>query len=216
MIVSVTGLVGAYYRVTWLLWLYLAVMFLLILLLFCFFVFAFVVTNKDAAQVASSRGYKEYTLGDFSNWLQKRVEKSSIWNKIKSCLQDAKACKSLANDLVSQVAEQFYKKNLSPIQSGCCKPPTSCVFVYVNATYWTSTTSNLTDVECSRNNRRDERMGMDMRGIFLTFSFGQGAHCCTMNCFYFTFPFFSFFVVSAKRGTDIHCIGSRASYSCSV
>ncbi|GLJ10808.1 hypothetical protein SUGI_0135500 [Cryptomeria japonica] len=71
-------------------------MFLLILLLFCFTVFAFVVTNKGAAQVVSDRGYKEYKLGDYSNWLQKRTEKRSKWNKIKSCLQDAKLCKSLA------------------------------------------------------------------------------------------------------------------------
>ncbi|XP_059069502.1 tetraspanin-8-like [Cryptomeria japonica] len=150
LIVSLPGSVGACYRVTWLLWLYLVVVFLLILLLFCFTVFVFVVTNKGAAQVVSDRGYKEYKLGDYSNWLQKRTEKSSKWNKIKSCLQDAKVCKSLANDSVNQVAEQFCKKNLSPLQSGCCKPPTSCGFVHVNATCWTTTACNLTDVDCSR------------------------------------------------------------------
>jgi len=159
MIVSLAGLVGACCRVTWLLWVYLAVMFLLILLLFCFTVFAFVVTNKGAGQVVSGRGYKEYRLGDYSNWLQKRVEKGSHWNKIKSCLQDAKVCKSLADDSVNEVAEQFYRKNLSPIQSGCCKPPTSCGFTYVNATYWTSTTSNSTstDMDCKTwSNEQDQ------------------------------------------------------------
>lgn len=116
MVVSLAGLVGACCRVSWLLWLYSATMFLLILLLLCFTVFAFVITNKGAGKVVSGRGYKEYRLGDYSNWLQKRVEKSSNWNKIKSCLQDAKVCKSLADGSVNEAAEEFYRKNLSPTQ----------------------------------------------------------------------------------------------------
>ncbi|GLJ14755.1 hypothetical protein SUGI_0239240 [Cryptomeria japonica] len=157
MLVSLAGLVGACCRVTWLLWLYLAAMFVLILLLFCFTVFAFVVTNKGAGQVVSGKGYKEYRLGDYSHWLQKRMEKSGNWNKIKSCLQDAKVCKKLSDDSVGKVAEQFYSDNLSPIQSGCCKPPSSCNFVYVNATYWTSTAGNLKDMDCSRwSNEQDQ------------------------------------------------------------
>ncbi|GLJ14765.1 hypothetical protein SUGI_0239470 [Cryptomeria japonica] len=152
LIVSLVGFVGACCRVTWLLWLYSAVMFLLILLLFCFTVFAFVITNKGAGRVVSGRGYKEYQLGDYSNWLQNRVNKSSNWNKIKSCLQDAKVCKSLADDSANEAAEQFYKRNLSPTQSGCCKPPASCNFVYGNATYWTpsTTSSTTTDTDCNK------------------------------------------------------------------
>ncbi|GLJ14764.1 hypothetical protein SUGI_0239460 [Cryptomeria japonica] len=108
-------------------------------------------------QAVWGRGYKEYRLGDYSNWLQKRVTKTSNWNKIKSRLPDTKVCNKLAYDSVGQVAEEFYQNKLSPIQSGCCKPPSSCSFVYVNATYWTSTAGNFTDMECNKwSNDEDE------------------------------------------------------------
>ncbi|XP_020259160.1 tetraspanin-8-like [Asparagus officinalis] len=92
LVVSLCGLVGTYYRNYLLLWIYLLVMFLLILLLFCFTVFAFVVTSKGASEVVSGRGYKEYRLRDYSNWLQKWVESSKNWWKIRSYLVDSKVC----------------------------------------------------------------------------------------------------------------------------
>jgi hypothetical protein len=114
MVVSIAGLVGACCRVTWLLWVYLLAMFVLILVLFCFTVFAFVVTNKGAGEAVSGRGYKEYRLGDYSNWLQNRVQSTKNWNKIRSCLQDSKVCKSLQDD--SKTWQQFISSDLSPIQ----------------------------------------------------------------------------------------------------
>lgn len=119
MVVSLAGLIGACCRVSWLLWVYLLVMFLLIVLLFCFTIFAFVVTNKGAGEVLSGKGYKEYRLGDYSNWLQKRVNNTKNWNRIKSCLQDGKVCQSLSQDKVGETVQQFYAEQLSPIQVWC-------------------------------------------------------------------------------------------------
>ncbi|URD74893.1 Tetraspanin family [Musa troglodytarum] len=135
LLVSLAGVVGACCRNSCLLWLYLLVMFILIILLFCFTVFAFVVTNKGAGEAVSGRGFKEYRLGDYSNWLQKRVDSDKNWRRIKSCLQDGKVCRSLQEK--NQTWDQFVNYNLSPIQSGCCKPPTACNFSYVNETFWT-------------------------------------------------------------------------------
>jgi hypothetical protein len=67
-------------------------------------------------EVVSNRGYKEYRLGDYSNWLQKRVENTANWKRIRSCIIDAKVCKSLADESVNKAADAFYKENLSPIQ----------------------------------------------------------------------------------------------------
>ncbi|KAK7388431.1 hypothetical protein VNO78_23247 [Psophocarpus tetragonolobus] len=138
MVVSIAGLVGACCRVSWLLWLYLLVMFVLIVLLFAFTIFAFVVTNKGAGEVVSNRGYKEYRLGDYSNWLQKRVNNSNTWNRIKSCLQSGKICNDFQSKFLNDTTvNQFYAENLSALQSGCCKPAEECGFTYVNSTTWT-------------------------------------------------------------------------------
>ncbi|XAR66700.1 hypothetical protein NMG60_11013013 [Bertholletia excelsa] len=149
MVVSLAGLIGACCRVSWLLWLYLLVMFLLIVLLFCFTIFAFVVTNKGAGEALSGRGYKEYKLGDYSNWLQKRVNSTKNWNKIRSCLKDSKVCNSLIDDGLTTNVDEFYQKHLSSVQSGCCKPSDDCNFSFVNATNWTPTTnSSYTNPDC--------------------------------------------------------------------
>ncbi|MCL7028188.1 hypothetical protein MKW94_023146 [Papaver nudicaule] len=140
MIISLAGLIGACYRVPGLLWVYLLVMFVLIVLLFSFTVFAFVVTNKCAGEVTSGRGYR---LGDYSQWLQNRVGAEKNWNRIKSCLQDVEVCKTPS-------PQQFFVKHLSSIQSGCCKPPQECGFVYKSSTVWEkNTTTTPTNPDCA-------------------------------------------------------------------
>ncbi|RWV78299.1 hypothetical protein GW17_00060747 [Ensete ventricosum] len=109
-LVSLAGCVGACFRNYCLLWLYLAVM----LLLVCFTIFAFVVTNKGAGHAVSGRGFMEYRLGDYSYWLQRRVENAKNWRSIRSCLVQGKVCKNLQNQ--NQTWDQFIDSNLSPIQ----------------------------------------------------------------------------------------------------
>lgn len=147
LLISIAGFVGAYLRITWLLWVYLLVMFLLIVLLFCFTVFSFAVTNKGAGEVLSGKGYKDYRLGDYSTWLQRRVRSSQNWNHIKNCIADAHVCDSLK---VYTLASDFYKAELSSVQSGCCKPPTACNFLFLNATYWGRPLNEDADPDCHR------------------------------------------------------------------
>uniref|UniRef100_A0A2P2JER7 Uncharacterized protein MANES_14G163700 n=1 Tax=Rhizophora mucronata TaxID=61149 RepID=A0A2P2JER7_RHIMU len=149
MLVSLAGLIGACCRVSWLLWIYLLVMFLLIVLLFCFTIFAFVVTNKGAGEALSGKGYKEYKLGEYSHWLQKRVNNTKNWNKIKSCLADSKICSDFNDKYLRDTVSQFYKEQLSAIQSGCCKPSDDCGFTYVGPTNWTKTATNSTNPDCA-------------------------------------------------------------------
>ncbi|XP_027335400.1 tetraspanin-8-like isoform X2 [Abrus precatorius] len=117
LLVSLAGLVGACCRVSWLLWLYLFVMFLLIIVVFAFTIFTFVVTNKGAGEAISNRGYKEYRLGDYSNWLQKRVNNSHNWNRIRSCLQSGKLCSQFQAQFANDTDQQFYAENLSALQN---------------------------------------------------------------------------------------------------
>ncbi|KAJ7525390.1 hypothetical protein O6H91_17G048100 [Diphasiastrum complanatum] len=113
LVVSIAGFVGSCFRVAWLLWLYLLVMFLLIVLLLAFTVFAFIVTNKGAGHALAGKGYKEYRLGDYSTWLQRRVENSNNWDKIQSCLSDAKFCSHLSK---YSTISSFDAADLSPVQ----------------------------------------------------------------------------------------------------
>ena len=149
MIVSLAGLIGACCRVSWLLWIYLLVMFLLIVVLFCFTIFAFVVTNKGAGRVLTDRGYKEYRLGDYSNWLQKRVSSEKNWNKIKSCLVDAKICSEFNDKYLNDTVANFYAEHLTALQSGCCKPSNDCNFTYLGPTNWTKTAVTPDNPDCS-------------------------------------------------------------------
>ncbi|CAD5329310.1 unnamed protein product [Arabidopsis thaliana] len=149
MFVSIAGLVGACCRVSCLLWLYLFAMFLLILLGFCFTIFAFAVTNRGAGEVISDRGYKEYHVADYSNWLQKRVNNAKNWERIRSCLMYSDVCSTYRTRYASINVEDFYKSNLNALQSGCCKPSNDCNFTYVNPTTWTKTPGPYKNEDCN-------------------------------------------------------------------
>ncbi|CAL0325612.1 unnamed protein product [Lupinus luteus] len=138
LMISVMGLVGSCCRVSWLMWVYLFIMFLLILLLFGCTVFAFVVTNKGAGEVLSGKGFKEYRLGNYSNWLQERVS-GRTWNNIRSCLVSSEYCSKYKKHYADHNDTMFYKEKLSSVESGCCKPSNDCGFTYISPTNWTKT-----------------------------------------------------------------------------
>ncbi|KAG0481197.1 hypothetical protein HPP92_012055 [Vanilla planifolia] len=153
------GFVGACYRQTWLLQLYLFVMFLVIVALICFIVFAFAVTDHGRGQATINGVFLEYQLSDYSGWLKNRVSDRKYWSKISSCLRDAHVCSGMrrtARDpatgmIVPESVGMFYQRQLSPIESGCCKPPSSCGYTYVNETLWTAGTAVvLNDADCTR------------------------------------------------------------------
>ncbi|XVF49818.1 hypothetical protein PTKIN_Ptkin04bG0046600 [Pterospermum kingtungense] len=140
--VSLLGLIGSLCKNTIFMFLYLAVMFLLILGLIGFTVFVFLVTNHGAGKVFSDRDLiiKDRRTTDFSNWLQKHFVNDKNWNRIKSCLIDAKVCRSVRKDNnngdINYKALVFFKNTLPTLQAGCCKPPSSCGFLQKNATFW--------------------------------------------------------------------------------
>ncbi|XP_062082001.1 tetraspanin-3-like [Humulus lupulus] len=140
MVVSLAGFAGACYRNTFLMWLYLFVMFFVVAALLCFIIFAYAVTDKGAGRPVMNRAYLDYYLQDYSGWLEERVADNSYWLKIASCVRDSKACGAKFGRFVNGVpetADMFYNRKLNPIESGCCKPPTECGYSYVNETIWT-------------------------------------------------------------------------------
>ncbi|CAI9281563.1 unnamed protein product [Lactuca saligna] len=132
-VLAVLGIVGATFKINAILYIYSAVLLIIILGLLAFAIFALVVTNKGIGKAVSGQGFQDYRIGDYSKWLKKHVVNENNWAKIKSCLSDSRICMALAQ---SKNSGDFYRRNLNPLESGCCKPPGDCKFLFVNATYW--------------------------------------------------------------------------------
>ncbi|XP_077247262.1 protein TORNADO 2-like [Tasmannia lanceolata] len=146
LVVALAGVVGAFWRITWLLFFYLVTMLILIILLTSLVVFIYMVTNKGSGHLAPSRNYLEYRLKDYSGWLRRRVQSSYKWDRIRNCLASTSMCAQLNQSYHS--AQDFFNARISPIQSGCCKPPTKCGFTFVNPTYWISPINTAIDMDC--------------------------------------------------------------------
>ncbi|KAG2323532.1 hypothetical protein Bca52824_016745 [Brassica carinata] len=162
LIVSACGFIGAYQYKETLLAVYLCCMAILIGLLLVVLIFAFVVTRPDGSYQVPGRGYKEYRLEGFSNWLRENVVDSKNWGKIRACLADSNVCPKLGQQFIT--ADQFFSSSIiTPLQacclfslffyfyfetSGCCKPPTACGYNFVNPTLWRNPTNMAADADC--------------------------------------------------------------------
>ncbi|RZC50198.1 hypothetical protein C5167_018620, partial [Papaver somniferum] len=135
LVVGIAGLVGGFGRISWLLLFYLVVMLVLVILLGCMVVF-----------IAPSRSYLEYRLDDYSGWLRRRLQTSYKWDQIRACLSSTSMCTELNQSY--HFAQDFFNARITPLQSGCCKPPTQCGFTFVNPTYWISPINTAADMDC--------------------------------------------------------------------
>ncbi|KVI04982.1 tetraspanin-6 [Cynara cardunculus var. scolymus] len=122
LIVSLVGFIGACFHLAWALWVYLLVMLFLIAALLVITIFGFIVTGAGGGSEVSGRVYNEYHLEDYSPWLRKRVEDPKYWMTVRSCILGSKTC----GDIVMWSPVDYLTKDMSPIQSGCCKPPSVC------------------------------------------------------------------------------------------
>ncbi|XAR53428.1 hypothetical protein NMG60_11021975 [Bertholletia excelsa] len=147
LLVALAGFVGAYWNKHGLLALYLFSMAALISTLLVLLILSFIVFRPDGAVVVPSRAYREYRLDGFSEWLRDHVTGPDNWDNIRACLADSDFCAKLNDRYIS--AEQFFAADLSPLQSGCCKPPTICGYQYVNPTMWINPVNPIGDPDCA-------------------------------------------------------------------
>ncbi|KAL0315755.1 UNVERIFIED_CONTAM: Tetraspanin-2 [Sesamum radiatum] len=147
LVVALTGFVGAYWKKEGLLGVYLVCMFILIVLLLVLLVLAFVVTRPDGSYPVPGMGFREYRLEGFSSWLRDHITGNDNWGKIRACLADSQICPKLNQKFIS--AADFFAAHLSPIESGCCKPPTMCGFQYSSPTTWVGPSNIAAEADCT-------------------------------------------------------------------
>lgn len=124
LLISLAGFVGACFHVAWALWLYLFAVILLIGVLLGLTMFGFAVTAGGGGMQVQGRPYREYHISDYSPWLQKHMQDIKYWKPALACVVGSKACPKIAN----WTPMDYLQHDLTPIQSGCCKPPTSCTY----------------------------------------------------------------------------------------
>ncbi|KAK1304247.1 Protein TORNADO 2 [Acorus calamus] len=146
--VGLAGFVGGFWRVPCLLLFYLVAMLVLILLLMGLVLFVYVVTLRGHGRPVPGRAYLEYRLEDYSGWLRRRVQRTHKWERIERCLSSTSTCAEL--NQTYRLAQDFFNARISPLQSGCCKPPTRCGYTFVNPTYWISPIDIGADMDCVR------------------------------------------------------------------
>lgn len=119
MVVSIAGIAGACYRNTFLMYVYLWVMFFVIAALIFFVIFAYSATERGSGRPVMNRVYLDYSFEDYSgSWLADRIATPAYWAKIGACIRESGACRKLHRYVagVPETAEMFYLRKLSPIQ----------------------------------------------------------------------------------------------------
>ncbi|CAH8390929.1 unnamed protein product [Eruca vesicaria subsp. sativa] len=114
LLVGLAGLIGGFWRITWLLVVYLISMLALIVLLGVLVGFIYKVTLRGSGRPQPSRAYLEYSLQDFSGFLRRRVQRSYKWERIRTCLSSTSICPDLNQRFTK--AQDFFDADLSPIQ----------------------------------------------------------------------------------------------------
>ncbi|KAF0897399.1 hypothetical protein E2562_036786 [Oryza meyeriana var. granulata] len=146
--VGLAGFVAAFWRLPWVLLAYFVGMLLLVVALACLAVFVFVVTTGASGRRVPSRAFLEYDIDDFSGWLRGRVDEPGRWEQIKTCLAASPVCSDV-NQTYATAQDLFSASWLTPLQSGCCKPPTRCGYTFVTPIFWISPISAAADPDCT-------------------------------------------------------------------
>lgn len=113
LVVALAGFVGAFWRIPWLLIVYLVGMLILIILLACLVVFIYMVTIRGSGHLEPSRSYLEYHLEDYSGWLRRRVQSSFKWDRIRNCLSSTTMCAELSQNY--RMAQDFFNAHITPL-----------------------------------------------------------------------------------------------------
>ncbi|XP_022928823.1 tetraspanin-10-like isoform X2 [Cucurbita moschata] len=94
----------------------------------------FIVTNNGSGHSVAGLRYKEYQLQDYSTWFLKQLNNTDNWMHLRSCLVKSEDCNNLSKRY--KTLKQYKLAKLTPIEAGCCRPPSECGYPAVNASYY--------------------------------------------------------------------------------
>ncbi|KAI5063997.1 hypothetical protein GOP47_0020667 [Adiantum capillus-veneris] len=117
-------------------WIDLVLVFCLVILLFCFAIFSLEITNRGLTHhvVGYGQSYKEYRLYEYPKWMQHRVKDTNYWSRVKTCLQHDNVCGSgIIPKFPSDIITDVTLADLTPIQGGCCIPPSACNISFIGS-----------------------------------------------------------------------------------
>ncbi|KAJ4838499.1 Tetraspanin-10 [Turnera subulata] len=157
-VISIIGFLGALKKSSILLWLYLILLLIILIAILVFTVLAFIVTNNGSGHKVSGLKYKEYQLQEYSSlflkevlafalkialmemlepnniFLYSQLNNTNNWKRLKSCLVKSEDCNTLSRKYKN--LKQYKLAKLTPIEAGCCRPPSECGYPAVNASYY--------------------------------------------------------------------------------
>ncbi|CAL0312670.1 unnamed protein product [Lupinus luteus] len=178
-LISIIGFLGALKNSSILLWIYLIMLFIVLVGILIFTVTVFIVTNDGLGHTVKGLRYKEYQLQDYSSWFIKELNNSRNWERLRGCLVKAEHCNNLSKKYkvsslcitelnyslssqkiviyalseihFMQTLRQYKSAKLTPIEAGCCRPPSQCGYPAVNASYYDLTFHPVSsNIDCKR------------------------------------------------------------------
>ncbi|XP_057462725.1 tetraspanin-10-like [Actinidia eriantha] len=133
-VISIIGFLGALKNNSILLWIYLILVCFILVAILVFTVLAFIITNNGSGHTTAGLRYKEYQLHDYSSWFLKQLNNTHNWEHLRSCLVKHDDCNNLSKKY--KTLKQFKLAKLTPIEAGCCRPPSECGYPAINASYF--------------------------------------------------------------------------------
>ncbi|CAL5356114.1 unnamed protein product [Camellia sinensis] len=133
-VISIIGFLGAWKSNSILLWIYLIMLCFILIAILVFTVLAFIVTNNGSGHNVAGLRYKEYQLRDYSPWFLKQLNNTHNWEHLRSCLVKSDDCNNLPKKY--KTLKQYKLAKLTPIEAGCCRPPSECGYPVINASYY--------------------------------------------------------------------------------
>ncbi|WCJ26229.1 Tetraspanin-10 [Euphorbia peplus] len=133
-LISIIGFLGALKNNSILLWIYLIFLCITLVAILVFTVLAFIVTNDGSGHKVQGLRYKEYQLQDYSSWFLKQLNNTENWTRLKSCLVKSEDCNNLSRKY--RTLKAYKSAKLTPMEAGCCRPPSECGYPAANASYY--------------------------------------------------------------------------------